>query len=103
MEELSRRRASIEDRISSACQRASRQRADVLLLAVTKTIPDPVLALLPELGLICLGENRPQELWRKAELLASLPEVRWHLIGHLQRNKIERTLPLVELVHSVDS
>ena len=48
-----------------------------------------------------LGESRPQELWRKA---AALPaSVRWHLIGHLQRNKIERTLPLVHRIHSVDS
>src|SRR5262249_41922306 len=48
-----------------------------------------------------LGENRPQELWRKAAALP--PGVHWHLIGHLQRNKIERTLPLVELIHAVDS
>ena len=58
-------------------------------------------SLLPELGLLDLGESRPQELWRKA---AALPAtVRWHLLGHLQRNKIERTLPLVHLLHSVDS
>jgi pyridoxal phosphate enzyme (YggS family) len=48
-----------------------------------------------------LGESRPQELWRKAGLLPQ--SVRWHLIGHLQRNKIERTLPLVHRIHSVDS
>ena len=54
-----------------------------------------------ELGVRDLGENRPQELWRKA---AALPaSARWHLIGHLQRNKIERTLPLVHRIHSVDS
>src|SRR5262249_3384280 len=47
-----------------------------------------------------LGESRPQALWAKA---ASLPSVRWHLVGHLQRNKVERTLPLVKLIHSVDS
>ena len=53
------------------------------------------------MGLLDLGESRPQELRRKA---AALPKtVRWHLIGHLQRNKIEATLPLVELIHSVDS
>jgi pyridoxal phosphate enzyme (YggS family) len=59
-----------------------------------------VAALLPGLGVAHLGENRPQELWRKA---AALPGVRWHLIGHLQRNKVERTLPLAELIHSADS
>ncbi len=71
------------------------------LVAVTKTVSIAVAGLLPALGLLDLGENRPQELWRKAEILPR--SVRWHLIGHLQRNKIERTLPLVRLIHSVDS
>ena len=48
-----------------------------------------------------LGESRPQELWHKAEPLP--PAVRWHLVGHLQRNKVERTLRRVYLIHSVDS
>ena len=71
------------------------------LVAVTKTISAETVALLPELGLTELGENRPQELWRKA---AATPKtIRWHLVGHLQRNKAARTLPLVTLIHSVDS
>jgi pyridoxal phosphate enzyme (YggS family) len=49
-----------------------------------------------------LGESRPQELWRKAAAL-ELAAARWHLVGHLQRNKVRRTLPLVSLIHSVDS
>src|SRR5262249_35901947 len=53
-------------------------------------------------GCADLGESRPQELWSKAKSLAELP-VRWHLVGHLQRNKIDRTLPLVSLIHSLDS
>jgi pyridoxal phosphate enzyme (YggS family) len=98
---LSERIAAVEDRIQSACRRAGRAREEITLVAVTKTVPIEVAALLPELGILDLGENRPQELWRKA---AALPTtVRWHLIGHLQRNKIERTLPLVHLIHSVDS
>jgi uncharacterized pyridoxal phosphate-containing UPF0001 family protein len=60
-----------------------------------------VAAALHELGVRDLGENRPQELWRKAAALP--PGVRWHLVGHLQRNKIERTLPLVCCIHSADS
>jgi pyridoxal phosphate enzyme (YggS family) len=72
----------------------------VTLVAVTKSVPVEVAALLPELGVVDLGENRPQEFWRRA---AALPNVRWHFIGHLQRNKIERTLPLAHLIHSVDS
>jgi pyridoxal phosphate enzyme (YggS family) len=93
--------ARIEDRLRAACVRAGRDRREVTLVAVTKTVAVEVAALLPELGLLDLGENRPQELWRKAGLLPTA--VRWHLIGHLQRNKIERTLPLVHRIHSVDS
>lgn len=91
---------AIEARIQAACARAGRQRADVTLVAVTKSAPDEAVSLLPELGLTHLGESRPQQLWRKAALLSSA--VHWHLIGHLQRNKIDRTLPLVELIHSAD-
>jgi pyridoxal phosphate enzyme (YggS family) len=56
--------------------------------------------MLPELGVRDLGESRPQELWKKQ---AAIPAARWHLIGHLQRNKIDKTIPLVSLTHSVDS
>ncbi len=49
-----------------------------------------------------MGESRPQELWSKAETLADLP-IRWHFIGHMQRNKLRRTLPAIGLFHSVDS
>jgi pyridoxal phosphate enzyme (YggS family) len=91
----------VERRLEAACRRAGRGRGEVTLVAVTKTVPIPVAAALHELGVTDLGENRPQELWRKA---AALPDtVRWHLIGHLQRNKVEQTVPLVEMIHSVDS
>ncbi len=92
--------AAVEDRLSAACRRAGRQRSEVTLVAVTKTVTAEVAAFLPGLGIHDLGESRPQELWRKAEVV---PLVRWHLIGHLQRNKIERTLPLLSRIHSVDS
>jgi pyridoxal phosphate enzyme (YggS family) len=92
---------AVEARLRGACERCGRARSDVTLVAVTKTVSVAVAELLPALGVLDLGENRPQELWRKA---AALPAaVRWHLIGHLQRNKIERTLPLVQRIHSVDS
>ena len=71
------------------------------MVAVTKTVPADVAALLPQLGAYDLGENRPQSLWNKAAILPT--EVRWHLIGHLQRNKIDRTLPLVHQIHAVDN
>ena len=92
---------AVEERIVKACARAGRQRSEVTLIAVTKTISAELAALLPELGLRDLGESRPQELWRKSEILPK--EVRWHFIGHLQRNKIERTLPLVQMIHAVDT
>jgi pyridoxal phosphate enzyme (YggS family) len=87
--------------MQAACRRAGRDPSTVTLVAVTKTVSIEVAAALHALGVANLGESRPQELWRKA---AALPRtVRWHLVGHLQRNKIERTLPLVEWIHSVDT
>jgi pyridoxal phosphate enzyme (YggS family) len=99
---LADRVAAVRARIAAACGRAGRDPGDVALVAVTKTVSPRVAAVLPELGVPDLGENRPQELWRKAEALQDRP-VRWHLVGHLQRNKVERTLPLVHLIHSIDS
>jgi pyridoxal phosphate enzyme (YggS family) len=98
---LADRLAAVEGRLHAACARAGRPRAAVTLVAVTKTVPAAVAGLLPGLGVRDLGESRPQELWRKAATLAA--DVRWHLVGHLQRNKVERTLPLVHRLHSVDS
>lgn len=97
---LAERLAIVEERLRAACRRAGRERSEVTLVAVTKTVAAEVAALLPGLGVQDLGESRPQELWRKA---AVVPGVRWHLVGHLQRNKIERTLPLLSRIHSVDS
>ncbi len=95
------RLAHVERRLTAACARAGRTRSEVTLVAVTKTISVEIAALLPQLGVVHLGENRPQELWRKATALPA--SVQWHMIGHLQRNKIEQTLPLVAMIHSVDS
>jgi PLP dependent protein len=98
---LTDRLQAVEQRINAACARAGRRRDEVTVVAVTKSVSAEVAAHLPKLGQLNLGENRPQELWRKA---AALPAaIQWHLIGHLQRNKIEQTLPLVHLIHSVDS
>ena len=92
---------AVESRIARACARAGRKRSEVTLVAVTKKVSAELAALLPELGVFDLGENRPQELWRKS---AELPTtIRWHLIGHLQRNKIDRTLPIAKVIHAVDS
>jgi pyridoxal phosphate enzyme (YggS family) len=98
---LRERLAHVEDRIEASCRRANRVRADVTLVAVTKTVSATTAGVLFDLGVRDLGENRPQELWRKAAELP--PAIHWHLIGHLQRNKIERTLPLAHWIHAVDS
>ena len=97
---LADRLAAVRGRVAAAARRASRDPASVTLVAVTKTVPPEVAAAAFELGAADLGESRPQELWKKA---AAIPHARWHLIGHLQRNKLDRTIPLVTLVHSVDS
>src|SRR4051794_24638345 len=93
--------ARVEARLRAACERSGRDRRHVTLVAVTKTVSDDLASLLPALGVLDLAENRPQQLWRKAAFLP--PPVRWHLIGHLQRNKIDRILPLIHRIHSVDS
>jgi pyridoxal phosphate enzyme (YggS family) len=93
---------SVRDRIARAAQRAGRPPAEITLVSVTKKSPSEAARALFELGAVDLGENYPQELWSKAEALADLP-VRWHHIGHLQGNKARRTLPLVRMIHGVDS
>ena len=101
MNEILRERiATVNRRLADAAMRSGRRREDVTLVAVTKYSSTEIVALAFELGLRDFGESRPQELWKKH---AALPNVNWHLIGHLQRNKIEKTIPLVSLVHSVDS
>ena len=94
--------AAVRDRIAQAAARSGRTADAVRLVAVTKYVGPDLIRPLVEAGCRDLGESRPQALWDKAAALAGLP-VKWHLVGHLQRNKIRRTLPLVSLIHSVDS
>ncbi len=90
----------VEARLAAACAAAGRPRAAVRLVAVTKYVDAEAVKELAELGVAECGESRPQALWEKAQ---AVPQVAWHLVGHLQRNKIDRTLPLAKLIHSVDS
>lgn len=99
-DELGKRLQSVQSRIATACDRAGRSTSSITLVAVTKTVTTEVAKAIFELGVHHLGENRPQELWKKA---AALPDATWHFIGHMQRNKLDKSLPLVSLVHSVDS
>ena len=96
--------AAVRDRIAAACRTAGRDPGDVRLVGVTKYVSAELARMLLAAGCHDLAESRPQSLWAKATALADHdPAPRWHLIGHLQRNKLRRTLPLVSLLHSLDS
>lgn len=94
--------ARIRERIAAAAKAAGRDPAEITLVAVSKYVDAATAALLVDASCHSLGEARPQQLWEKATA-SELAGVEWHLIGRLQRNKIRRTLPLVTLIHSVDS
>ena len=103
-ERLRENLVGVRDRIAEAARRSGRPAESVRLVAVTKQSPIEWIRPLVACGARDLGENYPQELWRKAEALADLADpVRWHLIGHLQSNKVKKTLPLVGMIHAVDS
>jgi pyridoxal phosphate enzyme (YggS family) len=101
-ERLGENLESVRGRIAEAARRAGRDPLEVTLVAVTKRNSAELVRALVEAGGRDLGENYPQELWKKVEALAGLP-IRWHLIGHLQSNKAKKTLPMVRMVHAVDS
>jgi pyridoxal phosphate enzyme (YggS family) len=94
--------ASVRERIAVAARAAGRSPDEVRLVAVTKYVDAATTKLLVDAGCHDLGESRPQQLWDKAAALTD-SSIRWHLIGHLQRNKVRRTVPLVQLMHSGDS
>ena len=99
---LSENLARLHERISAAAVASGRTAGAVTLVAATKYLSAELARRIVLAGCRDLGESRPQELWAKASALADLP-VAWHFIGHLQRNKIRRTLPPISLLHSVDS
>ena len=93
----------VRERIAKAAKSAGRSPGSVALVTVSKTVDVPTVREAHALGLRLFGENRPQELQRKAEVLGDLPDIEWHMIGHLQRNKVKAVVPLAALIHSVDS
>ncbi|OLT48597.1 YggS family pyridoxal phosphate enzyme [Saccharomonospora sp. CUA-673] len=104
--ELAESLAEVRARIDAACAAAGRAPDEVRLLAVTKTFPASDAALLSDLGMTDLAENRDQEAGPKADELAGLrPEaaVRWHMVGRLQRNKAKSVVRWADEVQSVDS
>lgn len=90
----------VRERMADAACRASRNPEEITLVAVTKTIEPAVIKEVISLGVRDLGENRVQEAEWKIPLL---PKVNWHMIGHLQRNKVKKALVLFDMIHSVDS
>ena len=113
---LSENYKRVRDRIAAACQRSGRRTADVRLVAVTKMIESDVIRSALEMGMEDLGESRVQELIKRAGMLNehltrrrkldsedTPAEPRWHMIGHLQRNKVRPLLPWVHMIHAVDS
>ncbi len=92
---------SVEERIENACLSCGRKRADVKLIAVSKTKPLTALQEAYSCGCRDFGENKVQELVDKYEALPK--DIRWHMIGHLQRNKVKYIVDKVYLIHSVDS
>lgn len=92
----------IRERIQAACERVVRDAEEVTLIAITKYAQKDWVQSLLELGMTDLGESRPQQLAERFEIF-NQQQIHWHLIGHLQRNKARRVLPLVAWIHSVDS
>lgn len=90
----------VRERMAEAARRAGRNPEEITLVAVTKTIEPAIVKEAIDLGLTDFGENRVQEAEGKAPLL---PEVTWHMIGHLQRNKVKKALLIFDIIHSVDS
>ena len=91
----------VEERIQVACQRAGRDRSEVTLIAVSKTKPVSMLQEAYDTGIREFGENKVQEMMDKYDVLPG--DIHWHMIGHLQRNKVKYLMGKAYLIHSVDS
>lgn len=105
MEDLLRRRLEdVRGRIRDAARRAGRSADDIRLIVVTKTVGVDVIRALLRCGVGDIGENYVQQAMAKKESLRDVADkVRWHMIGHLQRNKAKKAVQLFDCVHSVDS
>jgi pyridoxal phosphate enzyme (YggS family) len=100
---LAGRIVAVQERIAQAAHTAGRDVKEVRLVAVSKTVGPEAVRRAYACGLRDFGENYVQELGKKAEALADLVDLRWHLIGHLQRNKVRHLVGVASLVHTVDS
>ncbi|MDD7177056.1 MAG: YggS family pyridoxal phosphate-dependent enzyme [Lachnospiraceae bacterium] len=92
---------AVEKRVADACKRAGRERSEVTLIAVSKTKPVEMLREVYDAGARDFGENKVQEICEKYDQLPS--DIKWHMIGHLQRNKVKQVIDKAVMIHSVDS
>ncbi len=92
---------NIFDRVGAAAEKSGRTMEDIRVIAVTKTVEVDRIKNVYEYGLRDMGENRVQELTEKYDKLP--PDCKWHLIGHLQTNKVKYIIDKIEMIHSVDS
>lgn len=102
LEQLKKNLTDVRQKIDDAAKRSGRSGSDITLVGVTKYVDAEVTRVFFEAGCNVMGENRPQNLWDKAEQLSDLP-IEWHMIGNLQRNKVKRTVEYASLIHSADS
>lgn len=100
-DQLEKNLVIVRQQMADACRKSGRIAEEVRLIAVTKTVGPQTCNDLISLGCRELAENRPQVLWEKSAVVD--PCVLWHFIGHLQRNKSARTLPLLNTFHALDS
>ena len=91
----------VEKKVEEACKRAGRERSEVTLIAVSKTKPVEMLQEVYDTGVRDFGENKVQEMMDKYEVMPK--DIHWHMLGHLQRNKVKYLMGKVALIHSVDS
>jgi PLP dependent protein len=94
------------EEVDKACSRACRKIDEITIVGVSKYVPAEIAGWLYQAGCTNLGESRPQSLWEKQDYFRNLGtdlQPRWHMIGHLQRNKVARTIRELHLLHSIDS
>lgn len=101
MNDIEKNLAQVEEQMENACKKAGRNRDEVTLIAVSKTKPLPMLEQAYECGCRHFGENKVQELVDKYEQMPK--DIKWHMIGHLQRNKVKYIVDKAYLIHGVDS
>jgi PLP dependent protein len=100
-QEIKARLESLQERVAAAAQKVGRIPADITVVAVAKTIPVELIEEAIELGVKHVGENRVQEASPKFEKIGK--KVTWHMVGHLQTNKVKRALEIFDVIQSVDS